>query len=152
MSTATSRIEWADVLNESVHTSDDVDIGDVYAYSRDFMVVKRGIINRIHYYYIPFGKVEGWDGNLFWIKITKEEAKRYERDRSPDPLRYSLKDHPAYGGATYPELVIISPKGEKIAYTDTPERTEERVIYRCDLCDGQFRDEKELSRHVAASH
>jgi hypothetical protein len=118
MSTVPSRIEWADVLNESVHTSD-----DVYAYSRDFMVAKRGIINTIHYYYIPFGKVEGWDGNFLWLKIT-EEAKSHERDRSPDRLRYLLKDHPAYGGATYPELMIISPKGEKIGYTDTPERTE----------------------------
>jgi hypothetical protein len=69
-----------------------------------------------------------------------------------DFIDVRLKDYPAYSGATYPELVIISPKGKRVAYTDTPAETEERVIYRCDLCDGQFRGEEELSRHVSASH
>jgi hypothetical protein len=45
---------WIDLINESVHTSDDVDIGDIDAVSRDFIVVKRGFVN-IHYYYIPIG-------------------------------------------------------------------------------------------------
>ena len=49
---------WIDLINESVHTSDDVDIGDIAAVSRDFIVVKRGFVN-VHYYYIPIGKVEG---------------------------------------------------------------------------------------------
>jgi hypothetical protein len=48
-------------------------------------------------------------------------------------------------------MIIISPKGEKIGYTDTPAQTEERFIYRCDLCDNQFKNEEELSRHVSAS-
>ena len=43
---------WIDLINESVHTSDDIDIGDVDAVSRDFIVVKRGFVN-VHYYYIP---------------------------------------------------------------------------------------------------
>jgi hypothetical protein len=40
MSTVPSKVEWADVLNESVHPSDDVDIGDIDAFSRDLVVVK----------------------------------------------------------------------------------------------------------------
>ena len=55
--------EWKDLLNESVHTTDDVDIGDIYAVSKNFVVVMRGLIN-IHYYYIPISKVEGWDGKV----------------------------------------------------------------------------------------
>ena len=43
---------WIGLIDESVHTSDDVDIGDIDAVSRDLVVVKRGIVN-IHYYYIP---------------------------------------------------------------------------------------------------
>ena len=42
--------EWISLIDESVHTYDDVDIGDVYAISRNFIVVKRGFVN-IHYYY-----------------------------------------------------------------------------------------------------
>lgn len=151
-----SKMTWSDVLNESVHTSDDEDIGDVYAFSHDFVVVKRGLINKIHYYYIPVNKVEGWDGNVLWLKVTEEQVEsNYERDKTPDPLRYHLKDYPAYGGATYPELEIIPPKhGKVIAYTNTSNagRGEEPVIYACDLCDMRFRDQDELSNHVAINH
>jgi hypothetical protein len=35
---------WIDLINESSHTSDDVDIGDIDAVSRDFIVVKRGFV------------------------------------------------------------------------------------------------------------
>jgi putative aminopeptidase FrvX len=40
-----SRKKWIDLLNESVHTSDDIDIGDIIAVSRDLVVVKRGFVN-----------------------------------------------------------------------------------------------------------
>ncbi len=50
---------WVDLINESVHTSDDIDIGDIEAVSRDFVVVKRGFVN-VHYYYILSAGVEGW--------------------------------------------------------------------------------------------
>ena len=65
---------WIQLINESVHTSDDIDIGDIDAVSRDFIVIKRGFIN-VHHYYIPINKVEGWDGNVLWLKITESEVK-----------------------------------------------------------------------------
>ena len=58
MSSDSSKMCWIDLINESVHTSDDIDIGDIDAVSRDFIVVKRGFAN-VHYYYIPFSKAEG---------------------------------------------------------------------------------------------
>ena len=36
--------EWISLIDESVHTYDDIDIGDVYAISRNFIVVKRGFV------------------------------------------------------------------------------------------------------------
>jgi hypothetical protein len=78
---------WIGLIDESVHTSDDIDIGDIDAVSRDFVVVKRGFVN-VHYYYIPIGKVEGWDGHVLWLKIIEKEVIRnYERDLIPDPTR-----------------------------------------------------------------
>jgi hypothetical protein len=56
---------WIELINESVHTADDIDIGDIDAISRDFIVVKRGFVN-IHYYYIPISKAEGWDGMVMY--------------------------------------------------------------------------------------
>ena len=58
-----AKLGWLDLINESAHTSDDLDIGDIHAINRDFVVVKRGFVN-IHYYYIPITKVEGWDGHV----------------------------------------------------------------------------------------
>ena len=61
---STSKKKWEDMMDQSVHTNDDVDIGDIYALSRDFIVVKRGYLNE-HYYYIPISKVEGWDSKYY---------------------------------------------------------------------------------------
>ncbi len=75
-----SALAWVELLNESVHTSDDQDIGDIEAVNRQFIVVKRGFVN-IHRYFIPAYKIEGWDGNIVWVKITEEEVKRkYQND------------------------------------------------------------------------
>ena len=68
-----SALKWVDLLNESVHTSDDQDIGDIEAVNREFIVVKRGFVN-VHRYFIPADKIEGWDGNILWLKITEDEV------------------------------------------------------------------------------
>jgi hypothetical protein len=46
----TAKLSWTNLIDESVHTSDDMDIGDIDAVNRDFVVVKRGFVN-VHYYY-----------------------------------------------------------------------------------------------------
>ncbi len=91
-STVPSIMSWINLIDESVHTQDDVDIGDVDAVNRDFIVVKRGFVN-VHYYYIPRNKVEGWDGHILWLKITEQELKtKYESvAKIPDPSRYYVK-------------------------------------------------------------
>ncbi len=84
-----------------------MDIGDIDAVSRDFIVVKRGFVN-VHYYYIPISKVEGWDGHVLWLKITEKEViGKYERDVTPDPARYYVKGYSAYSATYYPELTMI---------------------------------------------
>ena len=47
-----AKTDWIDLIDEPVHTTDDIDIGDIEAVSRDFIVVKRGFVD-LHYYYIP---------------------------------------------------------------------------------------------------
>jgi hypothetical protein len=144
-----SKKSWVDLIDESVHTSDDVDIGDIDALSRDFVVIKRGFVN-VHYYYVPLKKVEGWDGNLLWLKVTEEEVKRnYEKDTLPEPRRYFVKEYPGYT-TTYPELTEIVPRYN--LRTFTAPRPEQPVVFRCDLCDTPFRSEDELSAHVASRH
>jgi hypothetical protein len=144
--------DWISMINESVHTYDDIDIGDVYAVSRNFIVVKRGFVN-VHYYYIPIKKVEGWDDNVLWLKITEEEVKeKYERDTIPDPNQYFVKEYPYYTGFTsynYPLPIIVRryPEAYEDVTKSSPEKNVPR-IYRCDLCEESFASEDELDKHV----
>jgi hypothetical protein len=118
------------LVDETVHTGDDVDIGDIDAVSRDFIVVKRGFL-KVHYYYIPISKVDGWDGF--------------------DPSRFYVKDFPGYT-TVYPEVTMITPRFIRPVYTAKDSTPEELRIYRCDLCSGTYRSEDELSNHVASTH
>ena len=159
----TTKKTWISLIDESVYTSDDVDIGDIGAVSRDFIVVKRGFVN-IHYYYIPVSKVEGWDGNVLWLKITEEEViRKYERDDIvPDPSRYYVKDDPRYTTVYYPKLTIIPSRYIRPSYTSATIATMNTIqppsynvspVYRCDLCnESEFKTEHELSDHVLIQH
>ena len=116
MAISSEKTNWIDLINESVHASDDVDIGDIEAVSRDFVVIKRGFIN-VHYYYVPISKIEGWDEDVLWLKITEDEVKRnYERDVVPDPSRYYVKEYPYYSTSYYPALTRIPQRYRRPAY------------------------------------
>jgi hypothetical protein len=41
----TKKKTWISLIDESVHTLNDIDIGDIDAVNRDFIVVKRGFVN-----------------------------------------------------------------------------------------------------------
>jgi hypothetical protein len=113
-----TKSSWMDITNESVHTSDDKDIGDIEAINRNFIIIKRGFVN-VHYYYIPISKVEGWDGHVVWLKITEDEVKRgYHKDMAPDPATYYIKDYPyekvtPYPRAYFPEMPTIEKRYSK---------------------------------------
>lgn len=159
---------WPDLINESVYTSDDIDIGDIYAMSKDFIVVKRGYVN-IHYYYIPIIHVEGWDSNVLWLKISEEKVKtKYERnDIHPDTSRYYVKDHDMHNTSFLSELKMIPSKIAEPAYSfDIPVTTTTNTnksegdthnkstsIFKCDLCNkNNFNSEDELSNHIKSQH
>ena len=140
---------YTNLINESVHTSDDADIGDIEAVSRDFIVIKRGFVN-IHYYYIPVSKVEGWDGNVLWLKTTEDETKRnYERNIVPDPYRYYIRDYPYYDISYVPTVDVIPAKYIKPSYDTT---SGAQKLIQCDLCNKQFNTKDELSNHVSSGH
>lgn len=148
----TEPASWTDLVNESVHTSDDQDIGDIEALNRHFMVVKRGLVN-IHRYYIPMSKVEGWDGNVVWIKVSEDHVKNeYERAAAPDPHYYHYSNAPVADDNLRQHLMIvpkIPPKYEQEhPFVISSHRSEEPSILRCDLCNATFRTEEELDNHV----
>ena len=150
---------WTDLIGESVHTSDDPDIGDIEAVSRNFIVVKKGLVN-IHRYYIPLHRVEGWDGKVAWLKIAEEAVKTdYERNVAPDPYNYHYSSAPTVDPATVMSRFQINmPKIPPRALDERPfvvsqESSEhEERFFLCNLCNAGFRTDDELSRHVEANH
>jgi hypothetical protein len=57
MTLTPEKANWIDLINESVHTSDEVDIGHINTISRDFIVAKRDLIN-VQYYYVDCGNAQ----------------------------------------------------------------------------------------------
>lgn len=147
-----------DLLNESVHTEDDIDIGDIEAVNNNFIVVKRGFLN-VHYYYIPISKVEGWDGNVLWLNIREyDTVKKYEQSFEPDPNRYYVKDYPYYtpeylSTINYNAFMPIIPSRYLIPSKYNEKLKQEKSdIKQCDLCNERFVSEDELSEHVLSKH
>ncbi len=54
-----SKSSWMDITNESAHTRDDKDVGDIEAINKDLIVLKQGLIN-VHRY--SFQSVKLKDG------------------------------------------------------------------------------------------
>jgi hypothetical protein len=136
---------WFSIINESVHTSDDIDIGDIEAINRNFVVIKRGFLN-VHYYYVPVNRIEGWDGKVLWLKLTESEVKKnYERNFEPNPLAYFVKEHKdLFMPFTLP---VIAPKGSESREKEVPEEYIPDK-YKCPLCNQVFDNEDGLTKHV----
>jgi hypothetical protein len=83
-----------DLVGESVHTSDDQDMGDIEAVTRNFIEMKKELVN-VHRHYIPLHRVEGWDGKVVWLKISEEDVKtNYQTNPIPDPYNYHYSSAP----------------------------------------------------------
>lgn len=140
------------LVNESVHTSDDQDIGDVFAINNHFLVVKRGYI-RVHYYYIPLSHVEGWDGLILWLLITEDEVKKYDRTTFPHPFRYYVKDYPyERTPPVVPKFDLIPSKIRTTSEEFGTKIEEEIDIYECDLCEDILKNEEDYDKHINNIH
>ncbi len=150
---------WTDLIGESVHTSDDQDIGDIEAISRNFIVVKKGFVN-VHRYYIPLHRVEGWDGKVVWLKISEEVVEKdYERNTAPDPFNYHYSSAPTVEASNVIRRFQINmPKIPPRAQEERPFvvskelPAQEQGVFQCSLCSSKFKSDDELSNHVETSH
>jgi hypothetical protein len=150
---------WTDLISESVHTSDDQDIGDIEAVSRNFIVVKKGLVN-VRRYYIPLHRVEGWDGKVLWLKIPEETVKtNYERDTTPDPYDYHYSSAPTVDPSNVvrrfqiniPQIPPRAQEERPFIVSHESSGQKERVFV-CNLCNAAFKTDDELGSHVESSH
>lgn len=91
-------------------------------------------------------------GYVLWLKIAEDDVKRnYERNISPDPTRYYLKDFPN----NYPQELegptVIVPRYARPNYTTAIAGEQARVL-KCDLCETLFKTEEGLTDHVKSTH
>ena len=149
---------WTDLIHEPVHTADDERLGEIEAVSRNFLVVKKGLVN-IHRFYVPLTKVRGWDGRAVWLNVSEEEAlTKYENDKRPDPHLYHYSSaQPSDAANTVRDFQINMPKidrtyEEEGPYLTTKDHTESPVTYPCELCASQFRSQSELDEHISGKH
>ena len=145
---------WTQLLDHRARTKDGEDIGNICAVNRDFIVVKNGIINS-HYYYVPIGRVEGWDGNVLWLNMGKNEVKKdCARDGAPDPSNYYMKENPLFAEAYYPSFVVIPPKTAPQAHQGQSGQDQEnsRQDVECTLCHAMFETPAELTLHIDKMH
>ena len=142
-----------DRLNESVHTSDDIDIGDVYAVKRNFVVIKRGLIIYIIIIFLLI-RLKDWMVNVLWLKVTEKQVKEnYKRNILPDPKQYYIKSYPDYNtsfvGYFYSVRVIPSKFSDQNRYIkETSPIDKVPLIYKCDLCNEVFDSDNELDKHM----
>ena len=96
-------------------------------------------------------KVEGWDGNVLWLKVTENEVKEnYERDTIPDPNNYYIKEYQYYAGYYYPLPMIsrrYSEPHQDITTRSSPEKNVPR-LYKYVLCNQIFDSQDELDKHI----
>jgi len=131
--TSTEEKNWVDLIGESVRTSQDEnqEVGNIEAVSKETLVIRRALLSGLHqhYYYIPFTEVEGWDGNIVWLKVSREELEReYAKHSAPDPTEYYVKTRPGiHNPSSYPGVTVIQSRHTRdTAFTASESATSTR--------------------------
>ena len=86
MVTANSNIDWNDVIKKEARGSGDEDLGEVQEVGPNYVLVKRGLVNK-EKFYIPKDQVESYDGDTLRFRISEEEVKsKYMGEYPPSSL------------------------------------------------------------------
>jgi len=131
--TSTEEKNWVDLIGESVRTSQDEnqEVGNIEAVNKETLVIRRALLSGLHqhYYYIPFTEVEGWDGNIVWLKVSREELEReYAKHSAPAPTEYYVKSRPdIHNPSSYPRVTVIQSRHTRdTAFTASESATSTR--------------------------
>jgi hypothetical protein len=70
---------WDDTIKKEARGLDDYDLGEVQDLNEEFVVTKRGVVDKDKFY-LPRDKAVKFDGDKLWFNVTKDEAKAYKKD------------------------------------------------------------------------
>ena len=72
-------IDWNNVIKKEARGLDDYDLGEVQELIEEFVVTKRGVVDKDKFY-LPKNKAVKFDTDKLWFSVSKDEAKAYKRD------------------------------------------------------------------------
>jgi uncharacterized protein (TIGR02271 family) len=89
---ANSNIDWDDVVKKEARGSGDEDLGEVQEVGPNYVLVKRGLLNK-EKFYIPKDQVKSYDGDTLRFRISEEQAKsKYMGESPPSSLTRESDD------------------------------------------------------------
>jgi uncharacterized protein (TIGR02271 family) len=89
---ANSNIDWDDVVKKEARGSGDEDLGEVQEVGPNYVLVKRGLLNK-EKFYIPKDQVASYDGDTLRFRISEEQAKsKYMGESPPSSLTRESDD------------------------------------------------------------
>ncbi len=79
-----SSIDWDGVIKKEARGSNDEDLGEVQEVTEEYVLVKKGMINKKKFY-IPRNQAKSYDGDVLRFKLTEDEiANQYAGDSPPE--------------------------------------------------------------------
>ena len=105
-----SNIDWSEVIKKEARGSGDEDLGEVQEVGPNYVLVKKGLINK-EKFYIPKDQVESYDGDTLRFRISEEEVKS----------KY-MGDYPPSSGTSRAQNITDKPTTEETTVPVTEER------------------------------
>gem|GEM_PF-1593215 len=72
-------IDWNNVIKKEARGLDDYDLGEVQELIEEYVVTKRGVVDKDKFY-LPKNKAVKFDTDKLWFSVSKDDAKAYKRD------------------------------------------------------------------------
>lgn len=120
-----SHIDWNDVIKKEARGINDEDLGEIQEVTKDYVLIKKGIINK-EKLYIPRDLATGYNGTILMFNITAEEAKnKFLRDSEPV---FSQSQVFGEGATITDDLVIIPVMAERLDVSKKAYSQEAKII------------------------
>lgn len=71
-------IDWNNAIKKEARGLDDYDLGEVQDLNEEFVITKKGVVDKDKFY-LPKSKAVKFDGDKLWFEVSKEEAETYKR-------------------------------------------------------------------------
>jgi uncharacterized protein (TIGR02271 family) len=118
-------IDWDDVIKKEARGINDEDLGEIQEVTKDYVLIKKGIINK-EKLYIPRDLATGYNGTILIFNITAEEAKnKFLRDSEPV---FSQSQVIGEGATITDDLIIIPVMAERLDVSKKAYSQEAKII------------------------